>query len=539
VTLEVGADATLRVREAITVDFRGAHQGFFRTIPVRYERRGLEFALRVDDIHVFDENVTPLRTEVSRPGRAIRIKAWVPGAVDAIRTVIISYRVRRALIDVDGHEELYWNVTGTDWDVPIRQAEAIVSSPAEIPLDQLRSIAYTGPRGASGADYAEERVDNFLTFKTTRSLRPREGLTIAVGWPPGAIRGPSPLRRASWWLGDNWPLGLPLLTLGGGLLVWRRFGRDPGGAPTVKPEYAPPEGMLPAAAGALVTERAAPRDFVATVVDLAVRGYLRIEEIEPDFGESDFIFHRLKPIPGDRALKPIEVYALGRLFGKDWSLPTRRLSEVKRDYDNVFPPVREAIYRMLVREGLFPSSPEQVRALWLAVGIGIVGAGLFVLTGGADWLGTVPQSLGIGLGASGLVVLALSPLMPRKTFRGAQALVHVKGFREFLERTSKDELRRLPPDTMHRWLGWAIALGVSERWIHSFDGLPVSAPAWYTARGGIDLGSFDRSLARLSSGTEQALLTTRRGDDGSWGGGGGLSGGASGGGLGGGGGGTF
>ncbi len=212
---------------------------------------------------------------------------------------------------------------------------------------------------------------------------------------------------------------------------------------------------------------------------------------------------------------------------------------MRRDYDNVFPPIRDEIYRMMVREGLFPSSPERVRAVWLVAGITIVGAAMFVATGGADWLGTVPLSLGIGLGASGLVVLAFSPFMPRKTFRGARALARVKGFREFLERTSKDELRRLPPDTMHRWLAWAIALGVSERWIHSFDGLPVSAPAWYTARGGFDLGSFDRSLARLSSGTERALLTSRRGGDGSWSGGGGLSGGSSGGGMGGGGGGTF
>lgn len=517
VTLEIGADATLRVREAITVDFRGPHQGLFRTIPMRYERRGLEFSLRVDDIHVFDENVAPLRTEVSRPGRAIRIKAWVPGAVDAARTVIITYRVRRALIDVDGHEELYWNVTGTEWDVPIRQAEAVVSSPAEIPLDEVRSIAYTGPRGASGANYTEERADSFLTFRTTRPLRPREGLTIAVGWPPGAIRGPSALRQAWWWLGDNWPLGLPLLTLGGVLLVWRRYGRDPGGAPTVKPEYAPPEGILPAAGGALATERAEPRDFVATLVDLAVRGYMRIEEVEPDFGESDFIFHRLKPMSGDPALKSVELHILSRLFGSDSGLSTRRLSEMRRDYDNVFPPVRDEIYRMMVREGLFPSSPERVRAVWLVAAITIIGAAMFVATGGTDWLGTVPLSLGIGLGASGLVVLAFSPLMPRKTFRGARALARVKGFREFLERTSKDELRRLPPDTMHRWLAWAIALGVSERWIHSFDGLPVSAPAWYTARGGFDLGSFDRSLARLSSGTERALLTARRGGDGSWG----------------------
>jgi uncharacterized membrane protein YgcG len=528
------------VREAITVDFRGAHQGFFRTIPVRYERRGLEFALRVDDVHVFDENVAALRTEVSRPGRAIRIKAWVPGAVDATRTVIITYRVRRALIDVDGHEELYWNVTGTEWDVPIRQAEAIVSSPADIPLDRIRSIAYTGPRGASGADYTEERADAFLTFRTTRPLRPREGLTIAVGWPPGAIRGPSALRHAWWWLGDNWPLGLPLLTLGGVLLVWRRYGRDPGGPSTVKPEYAPPEGMLPAAGGALATERAEPRDFVATLVDLAVRGYMRIEEVEPDFGESDFIFHRLKPISDDPALKPIEIHVLGRLFGSDWGLSTRRLSEVKRDYDNVFPLVRDEIYRMMVREGLFPSSPERVRALWLFAGIAIAGAAIFIVTGFADWFGTAPMSLGIGVGASGLIVLGFSPLMPRKTWRGAQAVARVRGFREFLERTSKDELRRLPPDTMHKWLAWAIALGVSERWIHSFDGLTVSEPAWYTARDGFNLGSFDRSLGRFSAGTEQAILTSRRGGDGSWSGGGGFSGGgSSGGGMGGGGGGTF
>jgi uncharacterized membrane protein YgcG len=538
VTLEVGADATLRVREVIAVDFRGAHQGFFRTIPVRYERRGFEFSLRVDDVHVFDENVAPLRAEVSRYGRAIRVKAWVPGAVDATRTVIITYRVRRALIDVDGHEELYWNVTGNEWDVPVRQVEAIVSSPAQVPLDQIRSIAYTGPAGASGSDYTEERADAFLTFRTTRPLRPREGLTVAVGWPAGVIRGPSAARTVLWWLGDNWPLTLPFVTLAGVLLVWRQYGRDPGGRITVKPEYAPPEGMRPAAGGALVSERAEPRDVVATLVDLAVRGYLRIEEVEPDLGDSEFVFHRLKALSGDPALTPLELHVLRILFGRDWSVSTRRLSEVKRDYDNVFPPVRDEIYRTMVREGLFPSSPEQVRALWLVAGMILVGAAAFIVMSRRDWLGAAPMSLGIGLGVTGLIVLGFSPLMPRKTWRGAQALARVSGFREFLERTSRDELGRLPPDTMHRWLAWAIALGVSERWIHSFEGLAVSEPAWYTARGGFNLGSFDRSLGRFSAGTEQALLTSRRGGDGSRSGGG-FSGGSSGGGMGGGGGGTF
>ncbi len=533
----MGADATLRVREAITVDFRGSHQGIFRTIPVRYERRGVDFALRVDDVHAFDESVAPLKTEVRHVGRVVRIRVWVPGAQNAAKTVIITYRVRRALIDVDGHEELYWNVTGTDWDVPIRQAEAIVSSPPGIPLDRIDSIAYTGPLGASGTDYTEERADSFLTFRTTRPLRPREGLTIAVGWPPGAIRGAGVIQRSWWFLGDNWPLGLPLLALGGLLLVWRAYGRDPGGGdpggPTIiKPEYEPPDGMMPAAGGALVSERAAPRDVVATLVDLAVRGYIRIEEIEPGFGEADWVIHRLRPLADDPHLRPLERSLLGRLFGSDGSLAERRLSEIRRDYDTVFPPIRDEIYRGLIGDGLFPSSPERVRALWLVPGLALIGLAALVLPGGPGRFVRSPVVLGIGLGLAGLIVAAFSPLMPRKTLRGAQATTHVKGFREFLERTSTDELRRLPPDTMHKWLAWAIALGVSERWIHSFDGLTVTEPTWYTGRGGSQLGGFGRSLDRFASSAEQAILTSRRG-------GSGLSGGSSGGGMGGGGGGTF
>jgi hypothetical protein len=544
VTLEVGADATLRVREAITVDFRGSHQGIFRTIPVRYERRGVDFALRVDDVYVFDETVAPLKTEVVHLGRAVRIRAWVPGAQNATKTIIITYRVRRALIDVDGHEELYWNVTGTDWDVPIRQAEAIVSSPPGIPLDRIDSLAYTGPLGASGNDYTEERADSFLTFRTTRPLRPREGLTIAVGWPPGAIRGPGVIQESWWFLGDNWPLGLPLLALGGLFFVWRAHGRDPsggrhlnwwrdlGGPASIKPEYQPPEGMMPAAGGALVSERATPRDVVATLVDLAVRGYIRIEEIAPAFGETDWIVHRLRPLADDPHLRPFERSLLGRLFGGDGSLAERRLSEIRRDYDTVFPPLRDEIYRGLIGDGLFPSSPERVRALWVVTGLGLIGLAALVFTGGPGRFVRSPAILGIGLGLAGLIVAAFSPLMPRKTLRGAQAATHVKGFREFLERTSADELRRLPLDTMHKWLAWAIALGVSERWIHSFDGLRVSEPTWYTGHGGSRIDGFSRSLDRFASSAEQAILTSRR--EGS-----GFSGGSSGGGLGGGGGGTF
>jgi hypothetical protein len=520
------------VREAITFEFRGRHRGVYRTIPVRYIRGGFEYALRLDRVNVYDEGLKPLRTEVARVGDYLRVKAWVPGAENATRTVIFSYRVRRALFTVDDHPELYWNVTGNEWEVPIRSVEVVVASPAAVPPDALRAGAYTGYRGQAGTDYSEERAEQFLTFRATRPLGPREGLAVAVAWPPGAIAPPGLLREAAWFLGDNWPLALPFLTCAGALFAWRRFGRDPAMNRSIKPEYAPPRGLTPAEAGALVGERAEPRDVAATLVDLAVRGYLRVERVDVADADPDFRLRRLRLFAGDPDLKPFEAYLLGRLFGPGGGTETRLLSELRRDYDSVWAPVRDRIYASAAGSGLFAISPERVRGAWLAVGL-VVAAGAGVLLAmGADRFTGGGVQLALGVGLSGLALAASSPLMPRKTWRGARVLVHVRGFQEFLERAEKDRLARMPGDTLHRFLPWAIALGVAERWVLNFEGVRVDPPAWMTGGDVSSPGSYHRAVSAFSSRTQQAFLTGRRG-------GGGFSGGSSGGGMGGGGGGTF
>jgi uncharacterized membrane protein len=140
---------------------------------------------------------------------------------------------------------------------------------------------------------------------------------------------------------------------------------------------------------------------------------------------------------------------------------------------------------------------------------------------------------------SGIVFIAWGWVMPRKTRAGVQVATKVRGFQEFLERAEKDRLERMPPDTLHRWLPWAMALGVTERWIFNFQGLKVAAPTWYHGRGDFSLPSFVHDLGAFTRRTEEAILTTRRGSDGGGGSGGGFSSGSSGGGMGGGGGGTF
>ena len=535
VTLTVHPDASLVIREDITFEFRGAHNGIFRTIPVRYERGGLEFALRLDGIGVYDEADRPLRSEVTWPGRYVKIKAWVPGAVDTKKAVTIVYRVRRGLLDFEDHDELYWNVTGNEWEVPIRVAEAFVDLPPSVPSDQVRTLAFTGPRGGVGQDFTLEHIERYLRFSTTRALRPREGLTIVVGWPPGHVAGPSALRQAFWVVGDNWPLGLPLLAFLWGGLVWWAYGRDPAAGRSVKPEYEPPAGLGPAQAGALVDERAEPRDVIATIVDLGVRGYLEIEPVGDD--GSDFVFRRLKPVLGDPDLTPIELVVLATIFGRDWVANQRLLSEVKRDYDNVFPKVRGQIYKSMVQDGLFPASPHLVRRGWALAGGLVAASAFFVSDLLPSWLGVYGWMVPVGVGASGVIFVLWARFMSKRTLAGVKMLAHVRGFQEFLERAEKDRLARMPADTLHRYLPWALALGVSERWVHGFEGMRVAEPTWYRGHGGFSLGGFERDLTAFSRGTEAAILTTRRGDGGGFGGGsgGGGGGGAPGGGGGGGG----
>jgi hypothetical protein len=537
VSLVVNADGGLIVREDITVDFRGAHQGIFRRIPLRYTRDGVEYPLHLDAIGVYDDASQPLRTEVSYPARAVMIKAWVPGAVNTKKTITVVYHVRRGVVGYDGHDELYWNATGTEWHAPIGLAEVFVTLPPGVPDAEVRTAAYTGPLNAVGQDFAVDRVQSYWRFRTTRGLRPREGITVVVGWPPGHVAPPSQLRRVQWLVADYWPLALPALAFVWGAFVWQAFGRDPASNRSIKPEYEPPGGLMPAEAGVLVDDRADPRDVIATVVDLAVRGYLQIEPITTAFGEPDFMFKRLKPVVGDPDLQPFELFVLAKFFGADWVLNMRLLSEVRRDYENVFPPIRDQLYRAMVQDGLFPASPGHVRSGWMLAGL-LTAIGGFTLPHFLpSWLGAYEPWLRIGIVASGLVFIGWGWFMPRKTRDGVQRLANVRGFQEFLERAEKDRLERLPPDTLHRWLPWAIALGVTERWIFNFQGIKVAAPTWYQSRGDFSLPTFVHDLGIFARQTEDAILTTRRGGGG--GGGGGFSRGSSGGGMGGGGGGTF
>jgi hypothetical protein len=526
VLLAVEPDASLWVKEEIAVRFRGAHRGVFRRIPLRARRPGVDHRLRIEDVRAADAADAPLKTEISSDDTSLTIKAWVPDARDTTRRVTFTYRVHRTVRGFEDHDELYWNATGTEWGVPIRRAEASIILPASVPDDGVRAAAYTGPFGAVGKEYEVRRSERVLSVETTRALRPGEGLTVVVVWPTGHVREPGWFRELTWLLGD-WRAGaLPLAALIGCLLVWWRTGRDPVHPHVVKPEYEPPSRLGAGEIGTIVDETVHGRDVVAALVELAVRGFIRIERVS-----GDFRLTALKPWAGDASVKPYETAILGQVFASGTPGEHHLLSELRRDDGAVIGPLRTRLYKDLTAAGYFFGSPETVRLAWRFVGGGIALAGGALLPPGIITLKTF-----VALAAAGIIVIAFARAMPRRTLRGALARRHILGFQEFLQRAEKDHLRRLAPDTLHRFLPHAIALGVEEAWIAGFAGLPVAAPSWYDSTDGFTVGGYGSEICALRDEVTSAWSTSPRGSGDSDGG---SSGGSSGGGDGGGGGGTF
>jgi len=150
-TLEVLENGDLRVVESIQVRFNGSWNGIYRSIPVEYRTpQRFSYRLFLDLDSVADESGQELKTEMSREGAYRKVKIWVPGAENVTRTISLRYTVPNALKFFEEHDELYWNVTGTEWDVPIQAASALVELPEGV--TGPRATAFTGAYGSSAQD---------------------------------------------------------------------------------------------------------------------------------------------------------------------------------------------------------------------------------------------------------------------------------------------------------------------------------------------------------------------------------------------------
>lgn len=543
--IAVRPDGVVEVTETLRARFTGKWNGLFRTIPIEYRTpQGLNFSLRLDVTAVSDDAGTALRYELSRERHLRTITIWVPGAEDAVRTVVLRYRARRALMFFAEHDELYWNVTGDEWAVPILAAAARIVLPPG--AGGLRAVAFTGVHGSREQAAAVQVGGAEVRVETARPLAFREGLTVVVGWEPGLVHRPGPLERAWHVLASNWLLGAPVVVFALMFGLWVTRGRDPRRRPIVA-RYEPPAGLTPGELGTLLDNSPDLRDITATLVDLAVRGVLRIEEqAQPALlglaTATDYRFVLRAPADDWGGLAPHEQAILRGLF------PAGRpdqvgAAELERRFYTHLPRIGDLLFARLLQRGYYAERPDRVRRRYVLLGAALFAAGTVggLMVSGALGLSEVTALLAAAASAAAVIGFGLA--MPARTLKGARVLEEILGFEEFLSRVEGDRLQRIAktPELFERYLPYAMALGVEQRWARAFADIYRQPPDWYQGRppGPVPAVSLVSSLDRMSSRTGEAMASAPRSTGGSGFGGSGGGGGSSGGGRGGGGGGGF
>ncbi len=537
--IAVQKDGSIVVAESITAQFTGAWNGIYRTVPVDYHTpQGFNWSLRLTLLGATDQSGQELKVESRRERHYIKYKIWVPGANNATRTVVFRYRAANGLRFFEEHDELYWNVTGDEWDVPIEAASARITLPSG--ATGIRAIAFNGAYGSTARDAKVTTNGTTISVVMPHALGYHEGVTAVVGWDKGLVTAPTEADKVLGFLASNWPIALPIPVFLGMFALWWRTGRDPRRLP-VAVQYEPPESLTPAETGTLMDNSADMRDITATLVDLAVRGHLRIEEREVSAllgltTRKEFFFHQLEP-PADTApLQPHESRLLSGIFAGNGS--EVKLTELENEFYRYLPGIKDGIFNRLVERGLYRSRPDSVKARWIAVAVAlVVGLVVFGSTLGVARFNMTPLPFVIGGGISGLIVAAFARIMPARTANGARALERVLGFEEFLRRVESDRLKVVKtPEMFERFLPFAMAFGVERKWAKAFQGILREAPRWYVGGnvGSFDAGHFTSRMSDLSSRAGSAMSSSPRSSGGS-----GFSGGSSGGGGGGGGGGGF
>jgi len=600
--VQIRKDSSLDVTE--TIDVQAEHSqinhGIYRDFPTRYRSRAGGY-MRVGFAFggaTLDGSNVPAKIESISNG--VRIKIGDPDKYVDIgeHRFVIRYRATREIGRFKDYDELYWNATGNGWMFPIDVAEARIRLPEAVKFGQ-RAV-YTGPQGstASNAEVVDERPGD-ITFRTTQPLGPYEGLTVAVAFPKGVVADLSEGERAGNWLADYGPPLVGLLGLLGLIafyyIAWKRAGRDPR-AGTVVPIFAPPDDLSPAGMRYVVKMNADNRAFAAALVDMGVRGHIKMFEDEGGwFSGKTRSIERLDnptPLPADEeaALRKLasinEIVEMKQKNHEKFSSANSALSAVlKGQYDG------KLFHRNLGWAGsglllffaaIWLASAAVVAAingteLWMvvvAVGAILVAALLSPLIKGASTVGkclfsligflAVAVALAIGFPifgqalASGWWLPLVLPLLAlplvasafwwisAPTTEGRKVLDHIAGFKQYLSITERERLDRMTPpadtpELFEKYLPFAIALGVENRWAERFTAVLAAAAAqgqqgfaWYSGSGSpwSNPTGFADSMGSSLASTISSASTAPGSSSGS--GGGGSSGGGGGGGGGGG-----
>lgn len=541
--IEVRKDAIITVKETISYKFDDQRHGIFRCIPTKHQDKASSLLKdRYIDIEItnvrMDTHIVPY--EVTHERKEMCIKIGDPNnTITGAHTYELSYTVGGAIsYEVYGGADLYWNVTGNEWEVPILSVSARVSSP-----DQIFMTARSCYRGIVGeANSCQMSTDeNGVVHFSGTMFSPAEGLTLSQSLNRSVI--PTDIReRYKPLLVWGIIIFFGLFGIGYGVYAYKTKYKT---GKTIIPQYEPYPGVKPMYTGVLFDGKLDPRDITAGIVYLAQQGFIKIRKIDKkilfffevdDYEISLTSFEKVREGTNDFQWSILTLFF--DIPQESELLPMVKncvtLSELKSNYSKqrlnskILLKLRADLQNDLENAGFMQTSNR----FGVYVFILVLFSSSIIFLVDLFWKG---EDVGIFIGVFYFFMIILVLLSrKRRTRKGYEALDHLKGFKQFLEVTEKQRyiFHNAPqksPEQFMEYLPYAIAFGVEKEWAKTFEGIAIPNPNWYD--GGNSTTAFSAiSLSQSLGGFSSSLAASSGSSPSS---GGGSSGGGSGGGGGG------
>lgn len=522
---------TIKVRSA-TLEIK---RGIYRDFPTRYrDRYGNPYTVGFRVIEVLRDGI-PEAYHIKGISNGKRIYT---GREDVYLprgeyTYTITYKTNRQLGFFEEHDELYWNVTGNGWIFPIDVASATIRLPEGITKDRIILDGYTGVQGSKEKNFSVSTDDaGNITFVTTSPLNSFEGLTIVAGWPKGFVKQPTAWMNIQYFMWDN--LCIIFAVLGFlfvfiyYLYMWNKVGRDPPRG-TIIPLYEPPAGLSPAAVRYIRRMEFDSKVLVAAIINMAVKRFVKISEegkvytVSKDQTDESSLSFEEKEIA---MVMPDSVVLKNENYADVQAMRGALKDKLQESYEKVY---------------FVTNAPKLIVGVIFSVAV--MALSVFPFVDNISFL------QGVVLGITFVLLIITNGvfyrLLKAPTEKGKEIMDQIEGFRMFLSITEKERLNLLnppekTPELFEKYLPYALALGVEQRWSEQFsnvfermanEGRPY-APVWYYGAGWHTFGApaFASSLSRSFSGAISSSAVPPGSRSGFGGGGSGGGGGGGGGG---------
>ena len=449
----------------------------------------------IDDIRV-TENGQPIQYETSSDGDTLRITyTFSTPARNETRQIVLEYTAKGAVRYYPDGDQVFWPAVYADRNgFPVQNSKATVALPEGATATRVETY---GPQATVTGE-----GESLVVAQALEPIPSGQDFEIRVQFPHGIVSG----EPSRWQAGFDQQrafeettkpainlvvLLVGLLILFGGpalaVVLWYLRGRDPKVGLVADYLSEPPPGIAPGVAGTLIDERANMQDIIATLIDLARRGILVMEEQGSKnaaslFVSRDWTFSRGSSF--DSQLAPHEqklVEALG-LHATD----SVKLSSMRNKLYNKIGDLDSALYSQLIAGGFYQRRPDQVRgiymgiaSLWLVLTILFGCIGLVLLSDLTDF----GLLVAIGLTATTVAFYIVAGQMPVRTRKGAEARMRLEAFKRYLQNVEKYADLKTATDQYEKYLPFAIAFGLDRSWTQKFAAVDTPAPTWYIPMG--------------------------------------------------------